>query len=245
MAAGIRPQARDLSLLRALGERRLLDRAQIEQIAGFSSVSRVNVRLALLRKSGFIIRYFTGTSTGSRRAVFALAKKGAVLAGVPFVPFKWKPEAALIGNGFVAHQLALNDARISAGRNGPVTWKTFDGSLTPAVPLIPDAYLQSSSHALFLEVDLGTEQLAVWTRKVALYLKLAASGAYREIVPYPQFGVLVIATDEQRLQSLRRHLAKQTQKLLWFATLEIIKRQGFWSASWLRAQGDLYSPPGG
>jgi hypothetical protein len=93
-------------------------------------------------------------------------------------------------------------------------------------------------------MDLGTEALPVWSRKVTEYLKLAATGAFREIVSHPQFAVLVVTDTEERMHLLRRHIAKQTQKLFWFQTLSNIKRQGFWSAFWLRSEGSALSPPG-
>jgi hypothetical protein len=97
---------------------------------------------------------------------------------------------------------------------------------------------------LFVEMDLGTESLNIWSRKVDLYLKLAVTGAHRQIAPYPHFGVLVVAIHEDRLKSIRRQVAKQTQKLFWFQTLSIIQRQGFWATSWLRTTGETLSLPG-
>jgi len=221
---------------------RILDRRQIEVLIGFTSISRVNVRLAKLRKAGLILRYFTGTASGSRRALYALTKLGATAGGVLYAPLKWRPESTLLGNAFVAHQLALNDIFVATW--GRVRWTVFDHPLSTTVPLVPDALVESETQAHFLEVDLGTEPLTVWTRKADLYMKLATSGTFREITSQPRFSVLVITTSEQRMSALRRHILKQTPKLYWFATLEIIMRQGFWSSVWLRPHGDNRSPPG-
>jgi hypothetical protein len=49
--------------------------------------------------------------------------------------------------------------------------------------------------------------------------------------------VLVIAPSERRAESIRKTVSKQTQKIFWFTTLEQIKREGFWSAVWLRPEG--------
>jgi hypothetical protein len=236
-------QPRDLSLLRSLVLLRILDRRQIEQLAGFHSVTRANVRLARLRKAGLIVRYYTATSTGSRRSIYGLTKCGALEAQSPFVPLRWRPDSFLLGNAFVAHQLALNDLYIAVSGNG-IEWQTPSSPLSPAIRLIPDAYIADSQRSFFLEMDLGTETLAVWTQKTAAYLKLVITGAYRDIIPHPRFAVLVVTDDDARLEALRRHIAKQTSKLFWFSTLDIIKLQGFWSASWLRATGDNHSPPG-
>jgi hypothetical protein len=231
-------------LLRSLALLRLLDRRQIEQLVGFHSVSRANVRLARLRHSGLIVRYFTATATGSRRSVYALTKRGATEVQLPHIPLKWKPDSILLGSSFAAHQLALSDIYIGAMAGPDVLWRTFSVPPVPSIPIIPDAAIMSPAQLLFLEMDLGTEPLPVWSRKAALYLKLASSGAFREIVPHPQFAVLVVTDDDERMHLLRRHIAKQTQKLFWFQTLSIIQGQGFWSASWLRPEGSALSPPG-
>jgi Replication-relaxation len=191
-----------------------------------------------------IARYFTATATGSRRSVYALTKQGAAEVQLPHVPFKWKPDTVLLGNSFAAHQIALSDIYIGAMVSPEMRWRTFSVPPVPSIPIIPDAQIENATQSFFVEMDLGTEPLPVWTRKVALYLKLASSGAFREIVSHPQFAVLVVTDAEERMHLLRRHIAKQTQKLFWFQTISIIQRQGFWSASWLRSEGSALSPPG-
>jgi hypothetical protein len=237
-------QPRDIALLEHLSRLRILDRRQIQVLAGFHSTSRVNVRLSRLRKAGLLARYFTSTTTGSKRSIYGLTKKGAVTITAPYVPLKWQPNSFLIGNAFVAHQLALNYIYMSAAQQ-PIQWNSALPQFSPSVPLIPDALIETSDRALFLEVDLGTEPLSVWTRKAGLYLKFAVSGAYREITQHPTFSVLCVTPNESRMHSLRNHIAKQTPKLFWFSTLDTIKRLGFWSAFWLRASGEDHCPPGG
>jgi hypothetical protein len=237
-------QPRDRILFERLGMFRLLDRMQIEQLAGFHSVSRANVRLAKLRQTGLIARYFTATATGSKRSVYGLTRKGAAEIHVSHTPFKWKPDSILFGNSFASHQLALNDVYIYAVSGHGIRWRTFSMPLFQSIPIIPDASIETSAQSFFLEMDLGSEPLPVWSRKVSLYLKLALSGAFQEFVSHPRFGVLIVTETDARLEQLRRHIAKQTQKLFWFQTLSIIKRQGFWAASWLRSTGKTLSPPG-
>ena len=237
-------QPRDRILLERLALLRLLDRRQIEQLAGFHSVSRANVRLARLRQDGLITRYFTATATGSRRSVYSLARQGAAEIHVAHASFKWRPDSILLGNSFAAHQLAVNDVYICAASAQEIRWRTFSVPPFQSIPIIPDAAIETSAQSFFLEMDLGTESLPIWSRKVSLYLKLAMSGAFREFVAHPQFGVLIVTETDARLEQLRRHIAKQTQKLFWFQTLSIIQRQGFWAASWLRSTGETLSPPG-
>ena len=243
-------QPRDHALLRSLAAFRVLRRDQIAQLAGFGSVTRVNVRLSKLRKAKLVERYFIASETGGRASIYAITRKGARAVEVPLQPVRWQPNSVVIGNAFAAHQLALNDVRIAATKEGKtsVVWKTFDEPLSPASKLIPDGLIEITTdglwHSLFLEVDLGTEALPTWTRKVRQYLQLATTGEFGQVVQGNRFAVLVIASSEARLRSLRAHVAKLTSKLFWFTTLHIIKQRGFWSPVWLRPNGDQQVPPG-
>ncbi len=236
-------QPRDLEVLRGLALLRILDRRQIERLAGFHSVSRVNVRLGRLRDAGLIRRYFTATITGSRRSIYALSKQGAQETRVPFAPTKWRPDSFLLGNAFVAHQLALSDLYIAAAGQG-INWQQPTSPLSSAAQLIPDALVTNAERSFFVEMDLGTETLPGWTKKISAYVRLALTAGFRSVIPHTHFAVLVVADSEPRLEMLRRHIAKQTSKLFWFTTLNTIIGQGFWSASWLRATSDTRSPPG-
>lgn len=236
-------QPRDRSVLSALALLRVLDRKQVARLAGFTSVTRTNVRLSRLRQAGLITRYFTSSETGSRRAVYTLNRLGAAEIHAPFAPTRWRPDSIILGNAFIAHQLRVADVYIAVAQAG-VTWEQPSGTLDSSVSLIPDAFIQTATHAFFVEVDLGTESPKIWSKKIAEYLKFASSGAYKKAIRHPSFSVLVIAETESRLSALRRQTERQTQKLFWFATLETIMGRGFWSASWLRATGDQRSLPG-
>ncbi len=244
-------QPRDRSVLEKLSTFRLLTRKHIAEMAEFHSVTRVNVRLNKLRRAGLITRYFVSSSTGSRRSVYSLTRKGAHAAATTSAPPKWRADSVLTGNAFASHQLAVNDVYLAAfGRNPvpQVSWRSFSEALSARVKLIPDGLIEYTNNenapSMFLEVDLGTEALPTWTRKAQLYLQLAESGEYRQALRSSRFAVLVVASDHARMQALRRHVAKQTQKLFWFSTLDIINRMGFWSSIWLRPVGAQQVPPG-
>lgn len=237
-------QPRDITLLKYLARFRILDREQAALLSGFHSRSRVNVRLAKLRDAGLVVRFYTATGTGSRRSIYALSKRGAEEIQTAYRPLKWRSDSIILGNAFAAHQLALVDLYIVAAQNGEIVWRTPTLPLSKSLPIIPDAIITNSAHSFFVELDLGTESLSVFSRKAASYIRLAMSGEFHSLIPHPRFSVLVVASDETRLQALRRTIAKQTSKLFWFATVETIKGQGFWSTSWLRPSRDALSPPG-
>ena len=243
-------QPRDQLLMKALSELRILTRDQAGALSGFHSTTRVNVRLSKLRRAKLIQRYFIAGATGSRCSVYALTRKGAQTAQLPFQPLKWSADSVIIGNAFAAHQLALNDVRIAMSEPGPTLalWKTLDEPISPTAKLVPDALIERKIddmwRSMFLEVDLGTETLPTWTKKVRHYLHLATSGEYKTIIRADRFGVLIVTESEARLRLLRTHIARLTPKLFWFTTLNNIKQQGFWSPIWLRPEGDQQTPPG-
>ncbi len=91
---------------------------------------------------------------------------------------------------------------------------------------------------MFLEVDLGTEALRIWKVKTENYLRLATSGEFAATFGRPQFRVLVACRSEARLQPLRSLIASFTDKIFWFATLDAINRDGFWSPIWVRPKSE-------
>lgn len=241
-------QKRDLEFFRVLGrDARLVDREQFMKFAGFKSQTRANVRLLKLTANGFLRRYFLGTFKGGSKALYTLSPKGAQIVEVQNRPVIRPKETLLVGDPFVNHQLAVNDVHIAC-RLTPIPefrglrFRSFAEPLTKSIPLVPDGYFEIETplgvRVVFIEVDCGTETLKVWTKKTNLYLQLAISGTFKKLFQKDQFRVLVVASSERRLQSIRKTIAKQTQKIFWLSTLEQIKREGFWSQVWLRPAGD-------
>ena len=245
-------QDRDLEFCRILGrDARLVDRDQFMKFAGFTSQTRANVRLLKLTANGFLRRYFLGTLKGGSKALYTLSPKGALAAEVKNRPVIRPKDMLLVGDPFVNHQLAINDVHIAARfesveNSKAVRFRSLPEPLTKAIPLIPDGYFEFETaggvRAAFLEVDCGTETLKVWAKKTNLYLQLAISGTFKQLFRQEQFRVLVVASSERRLQSIRKTIAIQTQKIFWLSTLEQIKREGFWSTVWLRPAGDQRLP---
>lgn len=87
-------------------------------------------------------------------------------------------------------------------------------------------------------MDLGTEASTVWKRKVELYLKLAIGGEFERVFGRKRFRVLVLLPSKRRLDTVRKTVARRTDKLFWFSTLADLKQQGLWQATWLRPTGD-------
>jgi Replication-relaxation len=244
---------RDRLLLKELAIGKVIDREQAKKIALFKSTTRVNDRLLKLTRAGFLRRFFLGTRAGGTKAIYTLSAKGAQAGQSEGRLIKRKNNSLLVGDLFVEHQLAVNSIWIEA-KFQPIPipdvqfarWLIFPTALSKATPLVPDGYFElkstSGMYCLFCEVDRGTETLKVWSRKISLYLQLAASGEFQVLFKQSRFRVLVAAVSERRLNTLRRTAAQHTDKIFWFATLEKINKKGLFAPIWKRPVGEQKVP---
>ena len=247
--AGMVVQERDRHLLSELATMRIIDREMAKVVAGFNSTRRANARLLQLTHAGLLRRFFVGSIAHGRKAVYTLSQTGSELVAARLGGINRPSGRLVVGDAFVEHQAAINEIYLAL-KYRPLPqrgmqlrrWVTFRQSISEAVKLTPDAYIElavgDTTRALFLEVDLGTEALKVWQQKTAYYLQLAVSGEFTKRFRHQQFRVLVAANSEKRADNIRKTVAKSTDKVFWFATLEIIRRDGFWSPVWLRPTGD-------
>lgn len=242
-------QPRDLKVLHEIAEMPFADREQIKCVAGFNSVTRVNVRLVGLTRAGLLRRVFIGTIGGGPKALYCLSRKGAQLIGVPYVETRRSQDEHLLADAFVQHQVFLNSVKVTVlHRPIPIAevralnWRTFREPLSEMSRVIPDAYFEIETRQdigpAFLEVDLGTETMNTWRQKADSYIKLALSGDFERRFRHPRFKVLVVTTSERRSNFIRLAVSKLTDKLFWFTTFQAINRDGFWSAIWLRPKDD-------
>ena len=239
-------QPRDREFLKELSVMRVIDHAQARIVAGFGSMSRANKRLLKLTRAGLLRRFFLG-SGGGRKALYSLSEKGSQCVGVPLHGLRRPQGAVLVADYFVDHQLAVN-ALYCTLKFGKLPegvtfrrWISFAQPITPELRLIPDGYVEVISPAgpvaAFFEVDLGAERLAIWREKTRKYLQLAISGAYRRMSDGERFRVLVVANSPRRMESLRKVVSRETQKVFRFATLEGA-RTDFFGSIWKRPSGD-------
>jgi hypothetical protein len=240
---------RDLRFLQTLTEAKLLDREQFQVVAGIQRVNRANDRLLRLYSAGLLRRHFTGTIAGGRKALYSLSTRGAKLIGKEKVwKFQHPEDELLIGDGFAAHQAAVNRIWMEAKYQHPASaeslrWITFNEPLTEAIPLVPDGFfsfrIYGETRAHFLEVDLGTESGKVWERKVELYVKLATSSdVLAQLFGLSRFRVLVTAPTERRLNNIRAIVRKHTNKLFFFLDFKTINCDGIFRARWARPSGE-------
>jgi hypothetical protein len=247
--AGFLLQDRDRHLLAELGVMRIIDREMAKVVAGFHSTTRANTRLLGLTRAGFLRRFFVATTGPGQKAVYTLAPKGAETVSAKLGGIHRPVGRPVVGDRFVEHQTGINEIYIAlkyrANPNAGLRlqrWVNFRKPISDAIKLTPDAYFEIASNqatrAMFLEVDLGTEALSVWQQKTSYYLQLALTGEFAKRFRQPQFLVLVVANSERRAAHIRATVAKSTDKIFRFTTLDNINRDGLWSPLWLKPAGD-------
>ncbi len=246
---GIVLQSRDLRLLSELAVMRIIDREMAKIVAGFGSTTTANTRLLELKRSGFLRQFFIGSIAHGRKAVYTLSAKGTDVVNAKLGGIHRASGRLVVGDLFVEHQTGINEIYLSF-KYRPIPdstvhlrrWIPFRHPISEAIKLTPDAYIEMETTktvpAMFLEVDRGTEALKVWQQKTAYYLQLAVSGEFAQRFRQQQFRVLVVANSDRRLMNIRAAVAKSTDKIFWFTTLENINRDGLWSSVWLRPAGD-------
>lgn len=246
---GIVLQNRDRHLLAELGTMRIIDREMTKVVAGFGSTTRANTRLLRLTRAGLLRRFFVGSIGAGRKAIYTLSPKGAELVSAAMEGINRGSGRLVVGDRFIDHQTGINEIYLSLKyRPNPDPavhlrrWLTFRRPLSDAIKLTPDGYFEIQAgeqiRGMFLEIDLGTEALALWQQKTAYYLQLAISGEFQKIFHRPQFRVLVVAASDRRIQHLRATIARQTEKIFWFTTFHSIHCHGPFAPIWLRPVGD-------
>lgn len=246
---GIVLQERDRRLLSELGIMRVIDRELAKRVAGFRSTTRANARLLALTRAGLLRRFFMGTESGGTQALYTLSREGARMAGAAYQGLRREEDEVLVADFFVSHQLAVNRV-YCALKHEPIPFPdcrflrflSFREPIAPGASLIPDGYAEVSEGAkvlaMFLEVDLASESLPVWRKKVKEYLRYAVSGLAQTRWGLAQFRVLVVANTEERMNTLRGATAALTDKIFWFTSFDSTRRDGFWSPVWLRPRDD-------
>ena len=242
-------QDRDRHLLRELAVMRVIDREQAKMVAGFGSTTRANCRLLALTRAALLHRFFQGTAAGGKRALYVLTARAATIVDVPYRNLRRSPNAILIADFFVTHQLAINNI-YCALKYKPIPvpevkflrWMGFYEPLEAGSSLVPDGYAEvvgpNRTLSAFFEIDLGHEGRNVWKAKIARYLEYAVTGGFERQFHQAQFRVLVITNSERQLELIRSVAAELTEKVFWFSTFESINRDGFWSPIWLRPKGN-------
>lgn len=242
---------RDMAIVAAVADYRLLSRSQIQQLLDFGTITRINFRLQKLFHRGYLRRHFLPTLKGSSQAIYMLDRVGLPVAAERLgkdVKGFWHPKTTL-HPFFLDHQLAVNDVRIAfelAARahddHQLVQWLPGEDCYdrfyfgTKWRSLTPDAFLRyrvgNQVLSAFIEVDRGTMPNRRFQEKVERYFAYDVSGRYNERYKGQRFRVLVVANSPARLANLKQTAAQVAQRYCWFSTLPALREQGPLASIW-------------
>lgn len=217
---------RDRAIIRAVHENRFLRRDQIERLFFFTTAA-ANARLLSLYQHHFLDRLYLPVAVGSSQAVYALDREGARLIAhsehLHLSQVTWKRKHNRVEFFFLEHTVGLSELHVSLqvairdrddvalGRWRRESFLTREKLPDPEddegrLIVSPDAFfglaLPGGSTYFFVEVDLGTETLERFRRKVRAYQEYYRSGRYSERYEHRYFRVLTIGEGPGRLANL-------------------------------------------
>ncbi len=241
---------RDMAVVAAVADYRLLSRSQIQRLLGFGTVTRANFRLQKLFHQGYLARHYLPTLKGSSQAIYTLDRLGLPVAAERLgkdTKDLWRPKA--LHPFFLAHQLAVGEVRIAF----ELAARTHDDhQLLQWLPeeeaydrfffaghwrsLTPDAFLRyrvgKQVLSAFVEVDRGTMPNRRFKEKVERYFAYDVSGRYADRYRGQRFRVLVVAPSQVRQANLMSTAAKVAQRYHWFARASELREKGPLASIW-------------
>ncbi|MBA3920553.1 MAG: replication-relaxation family protein [Nostocaceae cyanobacterium] len=248
----MRLMPRDLEVLKAVYEYRVLTHTQLTQLV-FSNnhPSIATKRLYTLFHNGYLERLFLPVRGGVAISptLYLLGKKGAdqlSLSG-EYLNFYWAKDHLKVGTLFLAHALAISEFRLKMtlacrAVNIPILeWqgeralkKDYDrvsvissSGVTKQLPIVPDSYfvLQTTKgkRCFVLELDRGTMECKRFRTKVEGYTAYFESGAYKERYGTKSLRVLTVTESQRRMKNLKAITERTGGKSrFWFALLDTL-----------------------
>lgn len=193
---------RDRKLVFEIAMSHVLSRDQILSLGFFSSVTRVNTRLRVLRELGLVRVLETPYFNGS---LYVPGVNAPEVLGVK--------SAALLKNRqpsprFLRHALMVTNVRLSLLAKGaidwrfePMLWRTFESG-GRKLEVRPDGMAVTRKGALIVECDLGHVPSQKLAAKLASYHEFHRSGQCKPLYGYDNFNLLIVTTGANRAARL-------------------------------------------
>lgn len=253
-------QRRDKEIMLAVHENRFLKRDQIERLFfAQSSTSACNQRLASLYQHKFLDRLSLPVDVGSSQAVYALDKLGAevVASHLSISPreVNWKRKHNKVEYFFLEHTVGVSEVNVQLQLALRERWdvkllfwkreaflpkdrvpdpEDYEGTL----PVTPDALFglerRQGRSFYFVEIDMGTETLDRFKRKVHAYQQYWKRGLYNERYNYSNFRVLTVTTGAERLNNLLEVAGDAGARNMFLFTVEELAKRDILGPIWFK-----------
>jgi len=204
----VRLTTRDQRLVRDLALSHVLSRDQIIKLGHFSSVTRTNARLLVLRRLDFV-----------RRIETPFFAQSLYMAGPMAAQITGERIALLLKDRadsprFLQHALTVTNVRLALLAKGADSW-TFEQQLRRsfthqgrAFEVRPDGLVLTTKGPLAIEVDLGHASLPKLAQKLAAFDLFLRSGECEVQWGFTQFNLLITTTGSLRCRHIERLIPK-------------------------------------
>ena len=247
---------RDREILRLLDRHLLLTRLHLQQLLGWSCVTRINRRLRQLFDAGFIERRFMPVHSGSAPAIYFLGREATrILADAETIDadvlLRRRRRHQRLPDSTLSHDLFTSDFIASFSyhcTNCPegewLTWLSeydfLSACLNVKAPFTlmprPDGYGRYAiNHALYqfcLELDTGSESIRRIRRKLEIYQEALTSGHFQRLFKLTRLTVLIVTTTPGRAASLARRLTRIESLRVLIGTLEQVVTDPLFGSVW-------------
>src|SRR5262249_52600790 len=125
-------------------------------------------------------------------------------------------------------------------------WWVEDPKTGRRIPVLPDGYLEiglpgGGVHACLVEVDMGSQALAAFGRKVRAFEEWLRSGACERALGPETFEVTVLTHSRRRLENLCRVARDEIERERWdaylFATFDALEAEDAAEGGWTTLEG--------
>lgn len=261
----MRLTTRDIEILKALAEYRILRQDQIQQLF-FGSKSTAQYRLSHLYQHGFVQRHFLPVFAGWSPTLYTLDKRGVAVLKTEYGATGISVWDSENGHEFLSHTLAVNDFRIAVTvtcRQAGYTLLTWSSEADlkadydrvtiidhkgkkQSVSLIPDSYFTletpKGKTSFFLEMDMGTMTVGRFQTKIRAYLAYTQSGEYQKRYQTKSLRILTVTNSEARCKNLKTSAESiGGDRRFWFTTAEKVNTSILHSPHWHVAGSETLS----
>ena len=243
-------QERDKQILVALYHWRFLTNDQIQALFDFG-LPQVNIRLRKLFDNQFLSRRFLTNPYGRAKILHFLGPEAIeivseILKFDPLIVRKKRRRILKARDSSLNHQLLINIFRLAltlALRNNPQAgleaWKNQKGiPLKSEKKFYADAYFrlrfQNEIFNFFLEIDRSSRIRKQCHEKTEKYLQYGLEGYFERQFGFRFFRVLIVSPNQARLKNLLNVIKRQTDKMFWLTSWEMISPEKILSPIWFR-----------
>jgi hypothetical protein len=238
-------EARHVLLFRILRDHcSFLTRSQIQRVLGLTASGTTRTLHWLMSEGHLERRYRADSFRHFQTPVYYLGELGWTVVGKPAAEYKgYRRQIEHRAERQIDHMLAVHDVMLKfileADVKRIIGWEDKIWQEAIDFGVIPDGWIQFGGGEAFVEVDRDTERPLVLQKKFDKYISYQKSGRFARLFPDCSFKVLVLASTEERIESLEQ---RTTSDDIWFCVMAEFLREKLDHEHWFAYLG-FYALP--